>query len=89
MLISSKGYGILWNNYGLTEYNPCDKSVTLHKRSNAGNQKTDVVDVTTTEGNRREVRERHIFEASIEITEAGDYSLLLDVGQKIDRKSVV
>ena len=29
MLISSKGYGILWNNYGLTEYNPCAQSVSL------------------------------------------------------------
>ena len=46
----------------------------------------DVVDVTTTEGNRREVRERHIFEATVDIAEAGDYSLLLDVGQKMARR---
>ena len=78
MLISSKGYGILWNNYGLTEFNPCKKLVRLEKRQGAGAR--DVVDVTTTEGNRREVRERHIFEAAIDITEAGDYSLLLDEG---------
>ena len=26
MLISSKGYGILWNNYGKTDFNPCDVS---------------------------------------------------------------
>ena len=25
MLLSSKGYGILWNNYGMTEYNPCSQ----------------------------------------------------------------
>jgi len=29
MLISSKGYGILWNNYGLTDFNPCSQSVRL------------------------------------------------------------
>ncbi len=86
LLISSKGYGILWNNYGMTEFNPCDKSVTLSKRADVRGQKSDVVDVTTTEGNRREVRERHIFEASIDIDEAGDYSLLLDVGQKMARR---
>ena len=27
MLLSSKGYGVLWNNYGMTEFNPCGKSV--------------------------------------------------------------
>ena len=31
MLISSKGYGILWNNYGLTDFNPCSQSVALVK----------------------------------------------------------
>ena len=85
MLISSKGYGILWNNYGLTEYNPCGQSVRMEK-ADVGSRKSDVVDVTTTEGNRREVRERHIFEATIDIAETGDYSLLLDVGQKMARR---
>ena len=84
MLISSKGYGILWNNYGLTEFNPCSKSVTLTKRQGAGAREE--VDVTSTEGNKREVRERHIFEATIDVAEAGDYSLLLDVGQKMARR---
>ena len=27
MLLSSKGYGILWNNYGLVDFNPADRSV--------------------------------------------------------------
>ena len=63
MLISSKGYGVLWNNYGLTEFNPCEQSVRLIKRDGAGKQ--EVVEVTSTEGGKREVRERHIFEATI------------------------
>ena len=84
MLISSKGYGILWNNYGLTEFNPCSQSVKLMKQ--AGTGKREVVDVTSTEGGKREVRERHVFEATIDIPEAGDYSLLLDVGQKMARR---
>ncbi len=84
MLISSKGYGILWNNYGLTDFNPCHQSVKLQKRSGIGKQ--EVVNVTSTEGGKKEVRERHIFEASIDIIEAGDYSLLLDVGQKMARR---
>ncbi len=84
MLLSSKGYGILWNNYGMTEFNPCGQSVKLMKRQESGQREE--VEVTSTEGSRREVRERHIFEASIDIKESGDYSLLLDVGQKMARR---
>lgn len=32
------------------------------------------------------VRERHVFEASVDVKKAGDYSLLLDVGQKMARR---
>ena len=84
MLLSSKGYGVLWNNYGLTEFNPCEKSVSLSKRAGTGSR--EIVDVTSTEGGKREVRERHIFEATIEIDEDGDYALLLYVGQKMARR---
>ena len=84
MLISSKGYGILWNNYGMTEYNPCSKSVRMEKCQGAGAR--EVVNVTSTEGGKQEVRERHIFETTIDISESGDYSLLLDVGQKMARR---
>ena len=84
MLLSSKGYGILWNNYGLTEFNPCDQSVRLEKRAGAGQREE--VNVTTTEGGRKEVRERHIFEGTITVPESGDYALLLDVGQKMARR---
>ena len=84
MLLSSKGYGILWNNYGLTEFNPAANNVRLSKREGAGQREE--VNVTSTEGGRKEVRERHIFEANIDVTEAGDYALLLDVGQKMARR---
>jgi len=84
MLLSSKGYGILWNNYGLTEFNPAANSIRLSKREGAGQREE--VNVTSTEGGRKEVRERHIFEANIDVTEAGDYALLLDVGQKMARR---
>ena len=84
MLLSSKGYGILWNNYGLVDFNPCDQQVKMNLLDEAG--QTEVVNVTTTEGGRREVRQRNIYEATIDLTEEGDYSLLLDVGQKMARR---
>ena len=74
----------MWNNYGLTEFNPCSQSVSLKKSEGKG--KTEEVDVTSTEGNKKEVRERHIFEAAIDVAETGDYTLLLDVGQKMARR---
>lgn len=85
MLLSSRGYGLLWNQYGLTEYNPGTDSLRLEKQT-TGQQQQEVVDVTSTEGNKREVRERHLFEGTIDIAEEGDYSLLLDVGQKMARR---
>ena len=84
MLLSSKGYGVLWNNYGMTEFNPCGKSVRLEKAKGEG--KKEEVDATSTTGNKKEVRERHIFEAELNIEEAGNYALLLDVGQKMARR---
>ena len=85
MLLSNKGYGILWNNYGLTEFNPCSNNVRMEpKKDGAGKQ--EVVNVTSTEGGRQEVRKTNIFEATIDIPVAGDYALLLDVGQKMARR---
>jgi alpha-D-xyloside xylohydrolase len=31
-IYSSKGYGLLWHQYGLTEFNPADNFVTLEKQ---------------------------------------------------------
>ena len=84
MLLSSKGYGVLWNNYGLVEFNPCDQEVKMHLSAEAG--QTEEVNITTTEGGRREVRQRNTYEATVDIAEDGDYSLLLDVGQQMARR---
>ncbi len=84
MLLSSKGYGVLWNNYGLVDFNPSDRSVKLTRREGEG--ASEVVNVTTTEGGRQEVRRRNVYEATIDVSAAGDYALLLDVGQKMARR---
>ena len=84
MLLSSKGYGLLWNNYGMAEFNPCSQSISLAKRSGEGVREE--VNVTSTEGGKKEVRERHIFEGTLNIAKEGDYALLLDVGQQMARR---
>ena len=87
MLISNKGYGILWNNYGLTDFNPCSEQVSLTvSQTGAATGPAQEVNVTTTEGNRREMRRNNAFEATIDIAKTGDYALLLDVGQKMARR---
>ena len=87
MLLSSKGYGILWNNYGLVDFNPANDSVSLQPETSVlQNQAQEVVNVTSTEGTKQEVRRRNRFAANIEIAEEGDYALLLDVGQKMARR---
>ncbi len=84
MYVSNLGYGLLWNNYGLTDWNPGEASVSLTRTSEHG-QRTEV-EVTGTEGGRREVREENKFTASLTIPEDGRYALLLDVGQTMARR---
>ena len=95
MIISNKGYGLLWNNYGITEFNPCGRSVELTLSGERG--ETSVVNVTSTAGNVREVRENNGYKGVIDVAESGKYRILLDVGQDmarrhnlaIDRRTVV
>ena len=87
MIISNKGYGILWNNYGLTEFNPSDYVVELEQGGSDGTSVT--VNATGTAGNVRERRFFNDFSGEIEVKESGDYSILLDVGQSMARKHLL
>lgn len=83
-ILSNKGYGLLWNNYGLTDFNPSDQSIQLTPVLDKSETLT--VNATSTSGNKREVRQINAFTASVEIPEDGYYSFLLDVGQRMARK---
>ena len=83
-LMSSKGYGILWNNYGLTDFNPADTKIVMQRGAAEGEERK--VNVTSTEGGRWETRRNNNFEAEVEIPESGQYAILLDVGQKMARR---
>ena len=84
MVISNKGYGILWNNYGLTDYNPSEYVIELQQGGSDGTSVT--VNATGTLGNVRERRFFNDFEGELQIEESADYSILLDVGQEMGRK---
>lgn len=83
-ILSNKGYGLLWNNYGLTDFNPADGRLTLTPEGASG-EKT-VVDVTSTEGGKQEVREGAAFTATWTVPQKGRYALLLDVGRTMARR---
>ena len=84
MVISNKGYGILWNNYGLTDYNPSETIIELQQGSADGSSVT--VNATGTAGNVRERRFFNDFNGELTVKKSGDYSILLDVGQEMGRK---
>ena len=84
MYLSSRGYGLLWHNYGLTDFNPADRSVALTATEEAGGSVT--VNATGTAGNRRERRFFRTFTAEMEIPADGEYAILLDVGREMARK---
>ena len=83
-LMSSKGYGILWNNYGLTDFNPADNRIDMEREESVGAERR--VNVTSTEGGRWEIRRNNNFKATLEVPEDGQYAILLDVGQKMARR---
>lgn len=83
-ILSSKGYGLLWNNYGLTDLNPAEEVLPLLRNDEQGERVT--VDATGTSGNRRETRQMNRFTGTLTLPAAGSYALLLDVGQAMARK---
>ncbi|HEX3355380.1 MAG TPA: TIM-barrel domain-containing protein, partial [Tepidisphaeraceae bacterium] len=86
-VISSKGYGLLWHNYGRTEFNPADRKVELSAVEAQG--ETVRVDVTSAEGTTKEVRTEQEFVGMFSVERAGRYALMLDVGQKMARRHEV
>ena len=85
--LSSRGYGILWHEYGMTELNPTDKHFVL---TEAGTGTSQVVDVTTSSGTQQQVRRGKQFAGDIDIAKSGDYGIVLDSGRTMtDRYHLV
>jgi alpha-D-xyloside xylohydrolase len=86
-LYSSRGYGLLWHQYGLTEFNPADNIVALAKEDTSGGGGT--VEVTTTSGTQRVSRQQALYTGKINIPKDGDYSMMLDLGNMESRHLLV
>lgn len=83
-ILSSKGFGLLWNNYGLTDYNPADNELPLTPKGEVG--KAYEVAATSDHGGIKEHRLDNAFCTSLNVKKNGRYSILLNMGQRMSRK---
>ncbi len=87
-LYSSKGYGILWHQYGLTEFNPADNKIKLIKKDSASGSKGDV-EVTTTSGTQKISQRQSLYTGNFSVDKDGEYSMMLDLGNMENRHLLV
>ncbi|MEP6674433.1 MAG: TIM-barrel domain-containing protein [Ferruginibacter sp.] len=87
-LYSSRGYGILWHQYGLTEFNPADNVVTLVKKDTAAGNKADV-EVTTTSGTQKVSQRQSLYNGKFTVDKDGEYAFMLDLGEMESRHLLV
>jgi alpha-D-xyloside xylohydrolase len=94
-IYSNKGYGLLWHQYGLTDFNPADNYIALGKQEQAmsGSQ---MAEVTTTSGTQKVSQNQSLYNGKFTVPQNGQYSLFLDLGDMgnryfvaIDGKSVI
>jgi alpha-D-xyloside xylohydrolase len=87
-LYSSKGYGILWHQYGLTEFNPNDSFVLLTKNEKTTENDKEV-EVTTTSGTQKVSQREALYTGSFTVENEGEYSIMLDLGNMDSKHFVV
>src|SRR6266542_1956360 len=88
-IYSSKGYGLLWHQYGLTDFNPADNSITLEKQQQQTGGNSQNAEVTTTSGTQKVAQNQSFYRGKFSIPEDGEYSIFLDLGDMGNRHYVV
>lgn len=87
-LYSSRGYGILWHQYGLTEFNPADNTIPLVKNNTSPDEDREV-EVTTTSGTQKVSRRQSLYTGEFTLEKDGQYSVMLDLGNMENRHLLV
>lgn len=87
-LYSNKGYGILWHQYGLTEFNPNDNLITLTKSEKSSDNNKEV-EVTTTAGTQKVSQRQALYTGKFNVDKDGQYSIMLDLGDMDSRHLVI
>ena len=87
-IYSSKGYGLLWHQYGLTDFNPADSPISLEKQALAATPAGAAVDATTATGTQKVAQDQATYTGTFSLPAAGKYSLMLDLGAMGNRHYV-
>lgn len=74
-IYSSKGYGLLWHQYGLTDFNPADSPIALQKQAVAVMQAGQAVDATTATGTQKVAQNQASYTGTFTLPAAGEYSV--------------
>jgi len=88
-IYSSKGYGLLWHQYGLTDFNPTDNFITLEKQKQSTPGNDQVAEVTTTSGTQKVSQNQSLYLGKFKVLKDGVYSIFLDLGDMGNRQYVV
>jgi alpha-D-xyloside xylohydrolase len=81
--LSSKGYGLLWHNYGRTDLNPADKAIAL---TPAGTGTYSINQSLTGDSTAPDVRKSAYFTGEFEVPVAGKQAMMLDSGWAMERR---
>ncbi|HOZ70334.1 MAG TPA: glycoside hydrolase family 31 protein [Chitinophagaceae bacterium] len=87
-LYSSKGYGILWHQYGLTHFNPADNTILLTKKDSLTSE-TGMTEVTTTSGTQKVSRQQSVYTGKFSVEQDGTYFMMLDMGSMESRHLLI
>lgn len=87
-IYSSKGYGLLWHQYGLTDFNPADNFIALEKQEQSTSGNNQMAEVTTTSGTQKVSQNQSLYQGKFNVTKGGEYSIFLDLGDMGNRHFV-
>jgi len=87
-IYSSKGYGLLWHQYGLTDFNPANNFVALEKQQQAAGS-NQMAEVTTTSGTQKVSQNQSLYTGKFIVPQDGEYSIFMDLGDMGNRHFVV
>jgi alpha-D-xyloside xylohydrolase len=87
-IYSNKGYGLLWHQYGLTDFNPADNFITLEKQEKSTEGYNKAADVTTTSGTQKVSQHQSFYTGQFKVPVDGVYSIFLNLGDMDNRQYV-
>lgn len=87
-IYSNKGYGLLWNQYGLTEFNPPDSTVVLEKTKKSVGDGS-AIETTTSIGTQKVSQQQASYEGKFMLKTASNISVMLDLGGMENRHLLI